>query len=75
MSASSSRLAPMRSAAVTQLTLEVEVAPTMTFSSTVIVGNSARFWNVRATPAPAMPWAGTSSRLRPSKVIEPVVGS
>ena len=38
-------------------------APTITFSSTVRRGNSARFWNVRATPSPAMPWAWTPEQV------------
>ena len=47
--------------------LAVVWAPTITFSSTVRRGKSARFWNVRAMPRRAMPWAGTSSRSVPSK--------
>ena len=43
-------------------------APTITFSSRLIEGNRARFWNVRAMPREAMPWAGTASRSWPSYV-------
>ena len=43
-------------------------APTITFSSRVIDGNRARFWNVLAMPRAAMPWAGTASRSLPSYV-------
>ncbi len=37
-------------------------APTITFSSNDIVGNSARFWNERAMPFPAMACAGRARR-------------
>ena len=50
-------------------------APTITFSSNVIVGNSARFWNVRAMPSSAMPCGGTASRSVPSNTTRPAVGS
>ena len=38
-------------------------APTMTFSSSVIDGNRARFWNVRAMPWSAMPCGGTPQQV------------
>ena len=50
-------------------------APTMTFSSSVIDGNRARFWNVRAMPWSAMPCGGTRNRSVPSKVSCPEAGS
>ena len=50
-------------------------APTITFSSRLIDGNRARFWNVLAIPRAAMPWAGTASRSLPSYVTRPDVGS
>ena len=43
-------------------------APTITFSSRLIEGNRARFWNVLAMPSEAIPWAGTASRSWPSYV-------
>ena len=43
----SSRRVPKRSGAVTKLAFMPEWAPTITFSSTVMPGHSARFWNVR----------------------------
>ena len=59
--------APMRVIARANPTWPWLWAPTITFSSSVIVGNSARFWNVRAMPSAAIPCAGTSSRSWPSK--------
>ena len=48
-------------------------APTITFSSTVSRGNRARFWNVRATPSPAMPWAGHGQQVVAVE-LEPAAG-
>ena len=48
-------------------------APTITFSRRVIVGKSARFWNVRAMPSEAIWCAGSVSRSWPSNS-HPAVG-
>ena len=47
------------------------VAPTMTLSSTLMVRNSARFWNVRPMPSAAMRWRGMLQQRWPSNEIEP----
>ena len=59
---------PMRRSPARSPTLPWLWAPTITFSSSVIDGNRARFWNVRAMPRLAMPWAGTASRSRAVEV-------
>jgi len=46
----------------------------MTFSRTVIAGNSATFWNVRPMPQAAIACWGLVSRSWPSKTIVPVYG-
>src|SRR4051812_17599548 len=69
----SSRPTPMRSAARVNPTRPDECAPVITFSRTVSAGNSARFWNVRATPSSAMRCEGTARRFLPSKSTVPVV--
>ena len=46
-------------------------APTSTFSSTVIVGKSSTFWNVRAMPSRTMRLGGVRRSERPSKVTSP----
>ena len=49
--------------------------PTRTLSSTVMVRNSARFWNVR--PMPIMPPCGAAAKremLRPAKTMSPSFG-
>src|SRR2546428_623634 len=48
--------------------------PTMTFWSTVSVGKSARFWNVRPMPSAAMRWADSPRIGRPSKRTSPPSG-
>jgi hypothetical protein len=40
-------------------------------SRTLIVRNSARFWNVRPMPSEAIPCGGVSSSDRPSNAIRP----
>ena len=65
----------MRNGAVRKLTLLWLCAPTITFSSTVSRGNRARFWKVRATPSPAMPWAWTREQVLAVEVTWPVCGS
>ncbi len=64
----------MRKGAVAKLTRVLLWAPTMTFSSTVSRGKSARFWNVRAIPSRAMPWAGTSRISWSLNSSRPLVG-
>ena len=49
-------------------------APTMTFSSTVMVRKSARFWNVRPIPARAIAWGERVRREAPSKRMSPAAG-
>ena len=49
-------------------------APTRTFSSTVIVGKSSTFWNVRAMPRRTTLCGGVPSRSSPSNVISPDSG-
>ena len=51
-----------------------EYPPTITFSSTLSAGKSARFWNVRAMPMRAIREAGIDSRFLPSNTIAPLVG-
>ncbi len=70
----SSPRVPRRSAEVTALAFDFVCAPTMTFSSTVIPGHSARFWNVRKMPTREMVEARVDSRSRPSNVMRPSVG-
>ena len=66
---------PMRSIDGMNPTLPSVWAPTITFSSTVSAGNSARFWNVRATPILAILCGGSASRSWPSKVTCPLCAS
>ena len=54
---------PIRNVERAKPALPWQWAPTITFSSSVMVGNSARFWNVRAMPSRAMPWAGTRQQV------------
>ena len=49
-------------------------APTITFSSAVISGNSRMFWNVRAMPSLVIWYFFLRPSLRPSKRISPLVG-
>ena len=65
----------MRKDAVRNDCFEVVCIPTITFWSTLIPGQSARFWKVRAIPARAMAWGARSRRLRPSYVTRPSSGS
>ena len=56
---------PMRSsAAVEAVLLRRAWAPTITFSSTVMPGHSARFWKVRTMPSLAIPCGGSARRSR-----------
>ena len=48
--------------------------PTRTLSSTDMVRNSARFWNVRPMPISAMRCGGRSRMLRPSNRMSPEFG-
>ena len=49
--------------------------PTRRFSSTVESSNSSMFWKVRAMPSSAIPEAGRSRMLSPSKRTAPSAGS
>ena len=50
---------------------ETVCAPTRTFSSTVIVGKSSTFWNVRAIPSLTTRLGGVCSSDLPSKTTSP----
>jgi len=50
---------------------ETVCAPTSTFSSTVIIGKSSTFWNVRAIPSRTTRLGGVCRRERPSKTMSP----
>ena len=45
--------------------------PLMTLSSTVMLSNSCRFWNVRPTPSAAISFGSSSSIARPRNVTLP----
>jgi len=52
----------------------MQCAPTITLSTTLNAGNSARFWNVRAIPTFAIRCGGSLSRSRSPRRIVPFDG-
>ena len=67
------RCSGVRNSALSNPTLLLASAPTMTFSSAVIDLNSRMFWNVRAMPSLVIWWRLNLPRVVPSKRIAPLV--
>ncbi len=71
----SSRLTEGRRSALLRKSLPVRAwTPTITFCSTVMLGNSARFWKVRPMPSAATWWGVFLMMDFPSKSRSPLLG-